>query len=203
MRKSTEDKKKRCAIIERKTAETQVTMKLNLDGEGKCEIDTGIGFLDHMLTLFAKHGFMDLAVKAKGDLEVDSHHTAEDIGIVLGEALKEALGDKAGIHRYGNCFIPMDETLAQVCLDFSGRPFLLFGADIPKIKLGNYETEMTEEFFRAIAMNCGLTLHIRVLYGSNVHHIIEAIFKAFARAMAQAVAIDPRVKGVMSSKGVL
>ena len=203
MRKSTEDKKKRCAIIERKTAETQVTMKLNLDGEGKCEIDTGIGFLDHMLTLFAKHGFMDLAVKAKGDLEVDSHHTAEDIGIVLGEALKEALGDKAGIHRYGNCFIPMDEALAQVCLDFSGRPFLVFGADIPKIKLGNYETEMTEEFFRAIAMNCGLTLHIRVLYGSNVHHIIEAIFKAFARAMAQAVAIDPRVKGVMSSKGVL
>ena len=203
MRKSTEDKKKRCAIIERKTAETQVAVKLNLDGEGKCEVDTGIGFLDHMLTLFAKHGFMDLTVKAKGDLEIDSHHTVEDIGIVLGEALKEALGDKAGTHRYGNCFIPMDETLAQVCLDFSGRPFLVFGADIPKVKLGNYETEMTEEFFRAIAMNCGLTLHIRVLYGSNVHHIIEAIFKAFARAIAEAVAIDPRVKGVMSSKGML
>jgi len=203
MRKSTEDKKKRCAIIERKTAETQVAVKLNLDGEGKCEVDTGIGFLDHMLTLFAKHGFMDLTVKAKGDLEVDSHHTVEDIGIVLGEALKEALGDKAGIHRYGNCFIPMDEALAQVCLDFSGRPFLVFGADIPKVKLGNYETEMTEEFFRAMAMNCGLTLHIRVLYGSNVHHIIEAIFKAFARAIAEAVAIDPRVKGVMSSKGML
>ena len=203
MRKSTEEKKKRCAVIERKTAETQVTVKLNLDGEGKCEIATGIGFLDHMLTLFAKHGFMDLTLKAKGDLEVDSHHTVEDIGIVLGDALKEALGDKAGIHRYGNCFIPMDETLAQVCLDFSGRPFLVFGADIPKIKLGNYETEMTEEFFRAIAMNCGLTLHIHVLYGSNVHHIIEAIFKAFARAIAEAVAVDPRVKGVMSSKGVL
>ena len=203
MSKSTEEKKKRCAAIERKTAETQVTVKLNLDGEGKCEIATGIGFLDHMLTLLAKHGFMDLTVKAKGDLEVDSHHTVEDIGIVLGEALKEALADKAGIHRYGNCFIPMDETLAQVCLDFSGRPFLVFGAEIPKTKLGNYETEMTEEFFRAITMNCGLTLHIRLLYGSNAHHIIEAIFKAFARAVAEAVAMDPRVKGVMSSKGVL
>ena len=203
MSKSTETKKARRAEIERKTAETQISIKLNLDGEGKCDIATGIGFLDHMLTLLAKHSFMDLTVKAKGDLEVDSHHTVEDIGIVLGEALREALGDKAGIHRYGNCFIPMDETLAQACLDFSGRPFLVFGAEIPKIKLGNYDTEMTEEFFRAVAMHCGLTLHIRVLYGSNVHHIIEAIFKAFARAVAEAAAVDPRVKGVMSSKGVL
>ncbi len=203
MSKSTETKKARRAEIERKTAETQISIKLNLDGEGKCDIATGIGFLDHMLTLLAKHSFMDLTVKAKGDLEVDSHHTVEDIGIVLGEALQEALGDKAGIHRYGNCFIPMDETLAQVCLDFSGRPFLVFGAEIPKIQLGNYDTEMTEEFFRAVAMHCGLTLHIRVLYGSNVHHIIEAIFKAFARAVAEATAVDPRVKGVMSSKGVL
>ena len=203
MSKSTETKKARRAEIERKTAETQISIKLNLDGEGTCDIATGIGFLDHMLTLLAKHSFMDLTVKAKGDLEVDSHHTVEDIGIVLGEALREALGDKAGIHRYGNCFIPMDETLAQACLDFSGRPFLVFGAEIPKIKLGNYDTEMTEEFFRAVAMHCGLTLHIRVLYGSNVHHIIEAIFKAFARAVAEAVAVDPRVKGVMSSKGVL
>ena len=203
MSKSTETKKARRAEIERKTAETQISIKLNLDGEGTCDIATGIGFLDHMLTLLAKHSFMDLTVKAKGDLEVDSHHTVEDIGIVLGEALQEALGDKAGIHRYGNCFIPMDETLAQVCLDFSGRPFLVFGAEIPKIRLGNYDTEMTEEFFRAVAMHCGLTLHIRVLYGSNVHHIIEAIFKAFARAVAEAAAVDPRVKGVMSSKGVL
>ena len=203
MSKSTETKKARRAEMERKTAETQISIKLNMDGEGKCDIATGIGFLDHMLTLLAKHSFMDLTVKAKGDLEVDSHHTVEDIGIVLGEALQEALGDKAGIHRYGNCFIPMDETLAQVCLDFSGRPFLIFGAEIPKIKLGNYDTEMTEEFFRAVAMHCGLTLHIRVLYGSNVHHIIEAIFKAFARAVAEASAMDPRVKGVMSSKGVL
>jgi imidazoleglycerol-phosphate dehydratase len=203
MSKSTETKKARRAEIERKTAETQISIKLNLDGEGTCDIATGIGFLDHMLTLLAKHSFMDLTVKAKGDLEVDSHHTVEDIGIVLGEALREALGDKAGIHRYGNCFIPMDETLVQVCLDFSGRPFLVFGAEIPKILLGNYDTEMTEEFFRAVAMHCGLTLHIRVLYGSNVHHIIEAIFKAFARAVAEAAAVDPRVKGVMSSKGVL
>lgn len=203
MSKSTETKKARRAEIERKTAETQISIKLNLDGEGTCDIATGIGFLDHMLTLLAKHSFMDLTVKAKGDLEVDSHHTVEDIGIVLGEALQEALGDKAGIHRYGNCFIPMDETLAQACLDFSGRPFLAFGAEIPKIQLGNYDTEMTEEFFRAVAMHCGLTLHIRVLYGSNVHHIIEAIFKAFARAVAEAAAVDPRVKGVMSSKGVL
>ena len=203
MSKSTETKKARRAEIERKTAETQISIKLNLDGEGTCDIATGIGFLDHMLTLLAKHSFMDLTVKAKGDLEVDSHHTVEDIGIVLGEALREALGDKAGIHRYGNCFIPMDETLAQACLDFSGRPFLVFGAEIPKIQLGNYDTEMTEEFFRAVAMHCGLTLHIRVLYGSNVHHIIEAVFKAFARAVAEAAAVDPRVKGVMSSKGVL
>ena len=203
MSKSTETKKARRAEIERKTAETQISIKLNLDGEGTCDIATGIGFLDHMLTLLAKHSFMDLAVKAKGDLEVDCHHTVEDIGIVLGEALQEALGDKAGIHRYGNCFIPMDETLAQVCLDFSGRPFLVFGAEIPKIQLGNYDTEMTEEFFRAVAVHCGLTLHIRVLYGRNVHHIIEAIFKAFARAVAEATAVDPRVKGVMSSKGVL
>ena len=203
MSKSTETKKARRAEIERKTAETQISIKLNLDGEGTCDIATGIGFLDHMLTLLAKHSFMDLTVKAKGDLEVDSHHTVEDIGIVLGEALQEALGDKAGIHRYGNCFIPMDETLAQVCLDFSGRPFLAFGAEIPKIRLENYDTEMTEEFFRAVAMHCGLTLHIRVLYGSNVHHIIEAVFKAFARAVAEAAAVDPRVKGVMSSKGVL
>ena len=203
MNKSTETKMARCAEIKRKTSETQISMKLTLDGEGKCDIATGIGFLDHMLTLLAKHSFMDLTVKAKGDLEVDSHHTVEDIGIVLGEALQEALGDKAGIHRYGNCFIPMDETLAQVCLDFSGRPFLVFGAEIPKIQLGNYDAEMTEEFFRAVAMHCGLTLHIRVLYGSNVHHIIEAIFKAFARAVAEAAAVDPRVKGVMSSKGVL
>ena len=193
----------RKAEVCRRTGETDIRVNLVLEGTGASTIETGVGFLDHMLTLLAKHGFMDLTVKATGDLEVDCHHTVEDIGIVLGEALQKALGDKAGIHRYGNCFIPMDEALAQVCLDFSGRPFLVFGAEIPKIKLGNFDAEMTEEFFRAVAMHCGLTLHIRVLYGSNVHHIIEAIFKAFARALAEAVACDARVKGVMSSKGVL
>ena len=193
----------RTAHVERKTAETRIIVDLNLDGTGKADIETGVGFFDHMLSGFARHGLFDLTVRVKGDLQVDDHHTVEDTGIVLGSAIREALGDKTGIHRYGNCFIPMDETLAQVCLDFSGRPFLVFDAEIPKVKAGNFDAEMTEEFFRAVAMRCGLTLHIRVIYGSNVHHIIEAIFKAFARAMAEAAAYDPRVKGVMSSKGML
>ncbi|XOQ53557.1 MAG: Imidazoleglycerol-phosphate dehydratase [Succiniclasticum sp.] len=193
----------RCATVERKTLETQVSLSLCLDGEGKADIRTGIGFLDHMLTLLAKHAFLDLTVHARGDLDVDSHHTVEDIGIVLGDALAQALGTKEGIHRYGNCFLPMDETLAQVCLDCSGRPFLVFDADIPKVRLGTFDAEMVEEFFRAVAVHSGLTLHIRILYGSNVHHQIEAIFKAFARALAEAVAPDPRVHGVMSSKGTL
>lgn len=196
-------KTQRMAMLSRTTGETAVTVSLNLDGSGNADVQTGIGFMDHMLTLLAAHSFMDLHVRAHGDLVVDSHHTVEDIGIVLGQSLKEAVGDKKGLHRYGNCFIPMDETLAQVCLDFSGRPFFVFEAEIPKVRLGNYDTEMTEEFFRALAVNCGLTLHIRVLYGSNVHHLIEAVFKAFARALTEATAIDPRVKGVMSSKGVL
>ena len=193
----------RIANIERKTLETGISCEWELDGTGLCDVDTGIGFFDHMLTLLAKHSFTDLSLTASGDLDVDSHHTIEDCGIVLGQALKEAAGDKAGIHRYGNCFLPMDEALVQVCLDFSGRPYLVFDADIPKTQLGIYDTEMTEEFFRAVAMNAGLTLHIRVLYGKNLHHIIEAVFKGFARALAEAIVIDPRVKGVMSSKGTL
>ncbi len=193
----------RTAKAKRKTAETNIEMNLNLDGTGKSNIATGIGFFDHMLTLLAKHGFMDLTVKAQGDLEVDSHHTIEDCGIVFGKLLKEAAGDKKGIHRYGECYLPMDETLVQVVLDFSGRPYLVFDADIPKVQVGNFEAEMTEEFFRAVAMESGLTLHIRLLYGRNVHHIVEAIFKAFARALSEAVAADSRVKGVMSSKGSL
>lgn len=193
----------RQAEMERKTLETSVAVSVNLDGSGKAVVATGVGFFDHMLTLLAKHSFLDLQVQAQGDMEVDSHHTIEDCGIVLGEALKVAVGDKVGIHRYGNCFIPMDEALAQVVLDFSGRPYLVFEAEIPKITLGNFDTEMTEEFFRAVAVTSGMTLHIRVLYGKNVHHIIEAVFKAFARALAEAVAVDPRVKGVMSSKGAL
>ena len=193
----------RSAAVERKTLETGVSVEWNLDGSGSCEINTGIGFLDHMLTLLAKHSFSDLTVQAKGDLDVDSHHTVEDCGIVLGQALKEAIGDKAGIHRYGNCFLPMDEALVQVCLDFSGRSYLVFDADIPNVQLGIYDTEMTEEFFRAVAMQAGLTLHIRMLSGKNTHHIIEAMFKGFARALAEAWSIDSRVHGVMSSKGTL
>lgn len=193
----------RSGNVERKTLETGISAEWCLDGTGSCEINTGIGFFDHMLTLLAKHSFSDLVVHAVGDLDVDSHHTVEDCGIVLGQALKEAVGDKAGIHRYGNCFLPMDEALVRVCLDFSGRPYLVFDADIPKVQLGIYDAEMTEEFFRALAMQAGLTLHIRVLYGKNTHHIIEAIFKGFARALAEAVAFDSRVHGVMSSKGTL
>ena len=193
----------RTASLERKTLETGISCELNLDGTGFCEVSTGIGFFDHMLTLLAKHSFCDLRLQAQGDLEVDSHHTVEDCGIVLGQVLKEALGNKEGIHRYGNCFLPMDEALVQVCLDFSGRPYLVFEGEIPKVTLGMYDAEMTEEFFRAVAVQAGITLHIRVLYGKNTHHIIEAIFKGFARAMAEAVAKDSRVKGVMSSKGVL
>ena len=193
----------RSAELERRTLETSVSASWELDEAGLCEINAGIGFFDHMLTLLAKHSFSDLTVEAQGDLDVDSHHTIEDVGLVLGQVLKQAVGDKVGIHRYGNCFLPMDEALVQVCLDFSGRLYLVFEADIPKVQLGLYDTEMTEEFFRALAMQAGLTLHIRVLYGKNLHHIIEAIFKGFARALAEAVAIDPRVEGVMSSKGSL
>lgn len=193
----------RSAAVKRNTLETGVSVEWNLDGSGSCEINTGIGFFDHMLTLLAKHSFSDLTVQATGDLDVDSHHTVEDCGIVLGQVLKQAVGDKVGMHRYGNCFLPMDEVLVQVCLDFSGRPYLVFDADIPKVQLGIYDAEMTEEFFRAVAMQAGLTLHIRVLYGKNTHHIIEAIFKGFARALAEGWSNDPRVHGVMSSKGSL
>ena len=193
----------RSAEIARQTLETKIELTLNLDGEGKAEVATGIGFLNHMLVLLAKHAFLDLTVKASGDLEVDSHHTVEDCGIVLGQALKKAVGDKTGMHRYGSCFLPMDEALAHVVLDFSGRPFLVWQAEIPKVTLGNLEAEMVEEFFRAVASESGMTLHVRLLYGRNTHHIIEAIFKAFARALAEGVAIDSRVKGVMSSKGKL
>lgn len=193
----------RCSKINRVTAETSIAAELNLDGQGISNIDTGVGFLNHMLTLFSKHGFCDLDLKAAGDLDVDCHHTVEDCGIVLGRLLGEAVGDKMGIHRYGECFIPMDESLVQVVLDFSGRPYLHFEGQVPSGKLGCYDTEMTEEFFRAVASEAKITLHIRILYGKNAHHIIEAVFKAFARAVAQAVAQDSRVHGVMSSKGVL
>lgn len=193
----------RCSNISRETAETQITASLNIDGEGACQIDTGVGFFDHMLTLFSRHSFCDLNLQAKGDLHVDCHHTVEDCGIVLGKMLAECVGDKKGMHRYGECFLPMDETLVQAVIDFSGRPYLVVQGEIPANKLGDFDTEMTEEFFRAVASEAKMTLHIRVIYGKNTHHIVEAIFKAFARALAEAVAYDSRVKGVMSSKGSL
>ena len=189
--------------IRRETLETKVDVELDLDGKGQVEVSTGVGFLDHMLTLLAKHSFMDLTVKAQGDLEVDSHHTVEDCGLALGQALKMALGKKAGIHRYGSCLLPMDEALAQIALDFSGRPFLVWNASLPKVQLGNMEAEMVEEFFRAVAMESAMTLHVNLLAGNNTHHMAEAIFKGFARALSEAVAYDSRVEGVMSSKGTL
>ncbi|MFL0250374.1 imidazoleglycerol-phosphate dehydratase HisB [Clostridium neuense] len=193
----------RKANIQRKTGETDISVELDLDGEGKYEIDTGIGFFDHMLSLMAKHGLLDLKVKAKGDTYVDSHHTVEDVGIVIGECIKKALSDKASINRYGTAFVPMDEALAQVSMDISGRPFLVFDAEFTTDKLGTFDTEMVEEFFRAVAFNSGITLHVRVLYGKNNHHMIEGAFKAFGRALCEAVSRNKRIKGVMSTKGML
>lgn len=194
----------RQATISRHTKETQIELTLNLDGSGQAKINTGVGFLDHMLTLLAFHARFDLAITCHGDLEVDSHHSVEDIGIALGEALKNALGEKRGIHRYGSFTIPMDEALVTTDLDLSGRPFLVYNATLPTQILGNYETEMTEEFFRAFSDHALMTLHINEHYGKNTHHIIEAMFKATGRALKQAVAIDEKYKDeISSSKGVL
>lgn len=193
----------RKAKIERKTAETNVRLELGLDGTGERDIATGIGFFDHMLNLFAKHGLFDLTVRCDGDLAVDGHHSVEDIGISLGQAFREALGDKAGITRYGSFYVPMDEALAFVAVDISGRPYLVYDGGEMSLMVGDYDTELTEEFLRAFAVNAGITLHARVLYGKNSHHKIEAIFKALGQALRTAVARDPRIKGVPSTKGVL
>lgn len=194
----------RQAEIERQTKETYVYVSLNIDGKGEADVDTGVGFMDHMLELLAFHGNFDLKIRCKGDLQVDSHHTVEDLGIVLGQCFNKALGDKRGITRYGHFTIPMDEALVTTDLDFSGRPYLVFNVELDNIHLGNYEVEMTEEFFRAFAYNCFMTLHINERYGKNTHHIIEAIFKSIARAIKEAVTIDEAHKGqVVSSKGVL
>lgn len=193
----------RKAAIVRKTNETEISLDINLDGRGSGKINTGIGFFDHMLSLFARHGFFDLKVEAVGDLEIDNHHTVEDTGIVLGQALKKALGDKKNIRRYGTAYVPMDEALAMVTLDLSGRPFLVFETPLLSEKVGEMETQLVEEFFRAVAFNGGITLHIKAMYGKNSHHIIEGIFKAFGRALDQAVGLDKRIEGVMSTKGVL
>lgn len=194
---------KREAQVYRKTGETEIDVVLNLDGEGTYDVNTGIGFFNHMLNLMTKHGLLDLSIKAKGDLEVDGHHTVEDIGIVLGQCLKKALGDKKGIKRYGTSFVPMDEALASVSIDVSGRPFIVFDCSFTVDKLGAMDTELVEEFLRAFAFNAEITLHARVLYGKNNHHMIEAIFKALGRAIREAVDTDERIKGVMSTKGSL
>lgn len=193
----------RSAKIVRKTAETDIELELVLDSQEPSVIDTGIGFLDHMLVLFAKHGFMQMKVKAKGDLEVDCHHTVEDIGIVLGQAIKEAVGDKKGIRRYGTMTLPMDETLMLCALDLSGRPYLNMDVEFTVERLGTLDTEMIREFFYAIAVNAGMNLHFVKMAGSNNHHIAEAMFKAWGQAMDMAVTVDPRITGVRSSKGSL
>jgi imidazoleglycerol-phosphate dehydratase len=193
----------RAAAIERVTKETRIKLSLNVDGKGDAKICTSVSFLDHMLNLFARHGLFDLEVEASGDIDIDFHHTVEDIGIVLGEAFKQALGDKNGIRRYGQATVPMDETLASVAIDISGRPYLVYHVALPKVKIGEFDVELAREFFQAFVNHCGLNLHINVMYGENVHHIIEACFKAVARAMDIATQRDPRVEGVLSTKGVL
>lgn len=194
----------RKAEISRKTNETEIIASVDLDGTGLTDIATGIGFLDHMLTLLGKHSGMDLAVQCKGDLYVDGHHTVEDLGIVLGQAFQKALGDKRGIRRYGSARIPMDEALVSVDLDISGRPFLSVNADFNSPKVGDFDTSLVEEFFRALSQNSGITLHISCLSGKNDHHIIEGMFKAFARAFREAVEIDPRfATEIPSTKGIL
>ncbi|GFE62588.1 imidazoleglycerol-phosphate dehydratase HisB [Geobacter sp. AOG2] len=193
----------RNAEIERVTKETKIKLGLEVDGSGQATICTSVPFLDHMLNLFARHGLFDLKIEACGDIDIDFHHTVEDIGIVLGEAFKQALGDKKGIRRYGQATVPMDETLAAVAVDISGRPYLVYNVRLPKVKIGDFDVELAREFFQAFANHCGLNLHINVMYGDNVHHIIEACFKAVARAMDTATQLDPRVQGVMSTKGVL
>jgi imidazoleglycerol-phosphate dehydratase len=193
----------RSATIERITKETRIKLALTIDGSGIARICTSVPFLDHMLNLFARHGLFDLDVEACGDIDIDFHHTVEDIGIVLGEAFKQALGEKNGIRRYGQASVPMDETLASVAVDISGRPYLVYHVNLPKVKIGEFDVELAREFFQAFVNHCGLNLHVNVMYGDNVHHIIEACFKAFARALDVATQLDPRVEGVLSTKGIL
>ncbi|UNC92904.1 imidazoleglycerol-phosphate dehydratase HisB [Candidatus Contubernalis alkalaceticus] len=194
---------KREAEIERKTNETDIKMFLNLDGTGKTQLQTGIPFLEHMLNLMARHGFFDLTLEASGDLEIDAHHLVEDIGIVLGQSLSKAVGSKEGIQRYGFFILPMDEALVMVSLDLSDRPFLVYNVDIPAEKVGDFDTELLEEFFRAFAYEARINLHLKLIHGKNSHHIIEALFKALGRSLDQALKTDPRVEGVPSTKGKL
>ena len=196
-------KKERRADFVRKTKETDIALSFTLDGKGETSLNTGIGFFDHMLDGFARHGFFDLKVNVVGDLAVDCHHTIEDTGIVLGNAIKKAIGDKKGIKRYGSCMLPMDETLVLCAIDLSGRPYLAFDAEFTTDRVGYFDTEMVKEFFYAISYTVGMNLHIKVLSGTNNHHIIEAIFKAFAKALDDATTIDPRITDILSTKGSL
>lgn len=193
----------RTAVVERVTKETRIRLSLGIDGTGEAKICTSVPFLDHMLDLFARHGLFDLQVEAQGDIDIDFHHTVEDIGIVLGEALKRALGDKVGIRRYGQATVPMDETLATAAIDLSGRPYLCFNVPLPKVKIGEFDVELVREFFLGFANTACLNLHLNLMYGENTHHIVEACFKAFARALDEATASDARISGVMSTKGKL
>lgn len=189
--------------VQRKTAETDISLTLNLDGSGKREIHTGVGFFDHMLSGFSRHGFFDLTVQAEGDLEVDCHHTIEDTGIVLGTAIREALGEKKGIRRYGSMILPMDETLVLCAIDLSGRPYFSFDHEFTAERVGDMDTEMVREFFYAISYAAGMNLHMKVLSGTNNHHIIEALFKAFGKALDEASSFDPRITDILSTKGSL
>ena len=194
----------RTASLSRKTNETEITVTVGLDGTGVADIETGVGFFDHMLTQVARHGLIDLHVRAKGDLHIDDHHTVEDVGIALGQCVRQALGDKRGITRYASAYLPMDEALTRCAVDISGRPFLVFRTAFHTPKIGSFDTQLVEEWFRAFAMNAGITLHVETLYGANDHHIAESCFKALARALGAAVAIDPRqADRVPSTKGVL
>jgi imidazoleglycerol-phosphate dehydratase len=194
----------RVATIDRKTNETQVSVSLGLDGSGKADVQTGVGFLDHMLELFARHALFDLTVRCEGDLHVDQHHSVEDVGIALGQAFARALGDKKGIARYASFDLPMDETLSRVSIDISGRPFLVFRTTFPREKIGTFDTELVREWFQAFAIQAGITLHVETFYGENAHHSAESCYKGLARALRQAVSLDPREAGrVPSTKGLL
>lgn len=196
-------KELRAIRIERKTAETDIVCELNIDGDGKAQIDTGIGFFDHMLNSFARHGLFDLNITVAGDLYVDTHHTIEDAGIVIGTAIKEAIGNKKGIKRYGHCILPMDDALVLCAIDLSGRPYLAFDVELTTERVGYFDTEMLKEFFYAISYTSGMNLHIKKMDGSNNHHIIECVFKAFAKALDEACGKDARIKDVLSTKGTI
>lgn len=196
-------KKERTAKVKRRTKETDIELELNIDGSGRAEVRTGVGFLDHMLTLLTVHGFFDLQIKAGGDTEVDDHHIVEDLGICLGKAFDKTLGDRAGIRRYGMAYVPMDEALARVCLDFSKRPYLEYEARLPDQKVGSFDTALAKEFLRAFVLHAGITMHVDALRGDNSHHILEAVFKALGKALDQAAGFDERITGQLSSKGSL